>query len=669
MKQMSSLDIFAVIKELQGIIGYKVDNIYRDSSDRFFLFKLKGKGNYKNPFILIEPGIRIHISEFKYSTPERPEDKILAIRSHLKGTSVTNIKQIEFDRLVELEFSGDQSYKVIVELFGSKPNFVVVGEGNRVIFASWYRKMRHRDVLPGKEFVLPPSRGQPILSMSSDDIQKIIGASKNAEEEIVRVLAREAGGGGVLMEEILARAIIPKNKMCTAIFDGDIERIVSVIQEITQDLETLDPSVSLNSQEQPISFQPITYKSNPYQIKKFDSFSSALDFFYSQESPMVSPGLDRYQRKREQYQKVLHSQQETLNNHIQKQISYKNVGDAIYLHLNDIDELLSTILTARKNNVTWEDITEKLEQAKNNNISSVRLLSQINPKLGTVDLNLGFDIIEVDFRKNATEIANDYYKRSKKAGRKITPAESAILETKSKIESLNGNIDEQTVTDAITLKRRKRNWFEKYHWTQSTNGFLIIAGKDISTNDEIAKRRMKKDDLFFHADVQGAPYTVIVRESSDKEVSEEELQLAARMAASFSSAWKAGYSAIDVYYVSGENVGFSAPSGEYLPKGGIMVRGKRNYIRGIILELAIGYEESEFNVNVIYGSLESVSKNSPIVVMIKPGSEAKGKIAKQIQRIFLKKATTSEQKAKLKALDLNDLVRAVPHSSKIFDVK
>jgi len=237
------------------------------------------------------------------------------------------------------------------------------------------------------------------------------------------------------------------------------------------------------------------------------------------------------------------------------------------------------------------------------------------------------------------------------------------------IESLIDNIDEQSVTDAITLKRRKRNWYEKYHWTYSTNGFLIIGGKDISTNDEIAKRRMKKDDLFFHADVQGALYTVIIRDSSDKEIAEEELQLAARIAASFSSAWKAGYSAIDVYYVSGENVSFSAPSGEYLPKGGIMVRGKREYIRGTALELAIGYEESEFNVNIIYGSPEQVSKNSPIVVLIKPGSESKGKIAKQIRKIFLKKATSSAQKAKLKALDLNDIVRAIPHNSKIFDVK
>ncbi len=669
MKQMSSIDIFAIIKELKGIIGYRVENLYRDSSDRFFLLNLKGKGEYRNPYLLIEPGVRIHITEFKHNVPNRPEEKIIALKAHLKGNFVKDIKQIDFDRLVEIELAGKQTYKVIVELFGNKPNFVVVGDGNKVVFASWYRKMRHRDLLPGKEFVLPPSRGKPIFSMDSDEIAKILGSADNADEEVVRVLARGTGGGGVLMEEILARAVIPKKRLAKTITKDDITNICKVINEIKKEVENLEPSVSLDPHEQLVSFQPIPYRSNPHQLKHFDSFSGALDFYYSNVRPVISPGLNRYQRKKEQYEKVYQAQLETLNRHKNRQEIYKRIGDAIYLNISDIDELLSTILNARKKNVSWEEILEKLEQAKERGILSVRLLEKINPKRGTINIDLDFDVVEVDFRKNASEIANDYYEKAKKARRKIIPAEQAILETKSKINSLSEDIDEQEGADAIILKRRKRNWFEKFHWAFSPNGFLIIGGKDISTNDEIAKRRMRNDDLFFHADVQGAPYTIISRETSDNELMEEDLQLAARIAASFSSAWKAGYSAIDVYYVNSESVGFSAPSGEYLPKGGIMVRGKRNYIRGVELELAIGYEESEFNIKIIYGSPDQLSTVSPIIVLIRPGSESKGKIAKQIQKIFLKKAVTWDQKAKLKAIDLNEIVQAIPHNSKIIDVQ
>ncbi|MHA1444691.1 MAG: NFACT family protein, partial [Candidatus Hodarchaeales archaeon] len=244
MKQMSNIDIFAVIKDLQGLIGYRVDNLYLDVSERFFLLKLKGKGAFRNPFLLIEPGLRIHITEFKHAVPERPSDKMLALRGHLKGTILESIKQVDFDRVVELTLLGKHKYHVYIELFGNRPNFVVVGDGNRVIYASWYKKMRHRDILPGKEFQLPPSRGKSILEMSTTDLEQTIFSSEYQDEQIVKVLARNFGGGGTLMEELLARAVIPKEKICSGIQGNDLENLTSVIKEIVLELEDLVPNVS-----------------------------------------------------------------------------------------------------------------------------------------------------------------------------------------------------------------------------------------------------------------------------------------------------------------------------------------------------------------------------------------------------------------------------------------
>jgi len=499
--------------------------------------------------------------------------------------------------------------------------------------------MRHRDILPGKEFQLPPSRGKSILEMSTTDLEKIIILTENQGEQIVKVLARNFGGGGALMEELLSRAVIPKEKICSGIQLNDIENFSSVIKEITLELEELVPNVSLDSQETPISFQPIMFKSNPYKVRKFETFSSALDFFYSFDSPVSSPGLSRFQQKKIQFEKVMKAQKETLEKYEIQQKQYKEIGDKIYLQFDTISELLSTILKARKNNVNWDEIERKLNQAKKQGISSVKIFKGINQKLGTVSLDLDSDVIDVNFRLSTTEIAK-----------------------------LSQDITEQAYSDKVTLKRRKRKWFEKYHWTISRNGFLIIGGKDIGSNDELAKKRLQKNDLFFHAEVQGAPYTILVRESSDLEITDEEIKTAAQLAASYSSAWKAGYGAIDVYYVPGENVGFTAPSGEYIPKGGIMVRGTRNYLRGVELILAIGFEEDEYNVKVVYGAEKQVAQISPVVVLIKPGNISKGKVAKQIQKAFLNRARNPEQKAKLKALDFNEIVQAIPHDSSIKNV-
>ena len=430
---MSNIDIFAIVKDLQGLIGYRVDNLYLDISDRFFLFKLKGKGAFKNPFLLIEPGMRIHITEFKHAVPERPSDKMLALRGHLKGTILENIKQVDFDRVVELELSGKHQYHVYIELFGNRPNFVVVGDGNRVIYASWYKKMRHRDILPGKEFQLPPSRGKSILEMSTTDLEKIVTLIENQDEQIVKVLARNFGGGGTLMEELLARAIIPKEKICSGIQGNDLENLTSMIKEITLELEELVPNVSLDSKEIPISFQPIMFKSNPSKVRKFETFSGALDFFYASDSPVSSPGLNRFQQKKTQLEKVMKAQEETLRKYEIQQKQYKEIGDKIYLQFDTISELLSTILNARKNNVNWDEIEQKLNQAKEQGISSVKIFRGINQTQGTVRLDLDSDAIDVNFRLSTTEIANDYYEKAKKAGRKLIPAAVAIEETQKKL--------------------------------------------------------------------------------------------------------------------------------------------------------------------------------------------------------------------------------------------
>jgi len=158
MLRMSSLDVYVIVKELQNLIGYRVENLYRDSTDKFYLFKFKGFGKYRNPFLLIEPGYRIHITEYRHVVPERPTEKVMAIRKHLKGSELIGVKQVDFDRLIFLEFSGKQEYRVYIELFGTKPNFVIVGDKNQVISALWYKRMRHRDLLPGKQYELPPSR-------------------------------------------------------------------------------------------------------------------------------------------------------------------------------------------------------------------------------------------------------------------------------------------------------------------------------------------------------------------------------------------------------------------------------------------------------------------------------------------------------------------------------
>jgi len=668
MNKMSNLDVYAISKELQALVGYKVDNIYRDSSDSFYLFKFKGFGSLKNPILLIEPGIRFYLTEYKYEVPQRPTDKIMAVRKHLKGSELVKIRQVEFDRIIEMTLVGKQKYRVYVELFGTRPNFIIVGEENKVILALWYRKMRHRDLLPGKEFELPPSSGKSIFQVDFEEFKSNLISDENQNEEVVRVLVRKFGGGGGLMEEILYRAGILKSTPCAEITEKEIMTFLSVVKEFNKELMDLNPSVILDIEKKPVSYQPITLRSVDGLLKRFDTFSAAMDYYYSTILPQISTNFVSIDRKRKKILAIKEKQEKAIKEFTEKEMRYKLLGDRIYENFSLIDDLLNTIYQARKKNISWEEIMKKFETAGNHNFPSLKIFKEIVPEKGKVVLIFDSEEIEVDFRKSASTIANEFYENAKKITKKIVPAHEALEKTIEKLNNLSMELSIQKETASLSLKRRKRKWYEKYHWTYSKNNFLIIGGKDISGNEEIAKRRLNDVDLFFHAELQGAPYTILIRESNDYDPTEEDIKSAARLAACFSSGWKVGFGAVDVYYVTGSSVSFSAPSGEYIPKGGVMVRGPRTYIRGVELILAIGIEFDEHYARVIYGTEERIKKISPNYVMIKPGPEPKGKLAKHIQKIFIEKANSPEEQAKIRAIDLNEFVHAIPHNSVIYNV-
>jgi len=58
---------------------------------------------------------------------------------------------------------------------------------------------------------------------------------------------------------------------------------------------------------------------------------------------------------------------------------------------------------------------------------------------------------------------------------------------------------------------------------------------------------MDAGDLFFHADIDGAP--VAVMKTGGRNAGDQDLMEAAQFAASYSAAWKFGYGSVDVYCV------------------------------------------------------------------------------------------------------------------------
>ncbi|MGB9635528.1 MAG: NFACT RNA binding domain-containing protein [Candidatus Micrarchaeia archaeon] len=184
--------------------------------------------------------------------------------------------------------------------------------------------------------------------------------------------------------------------------------------------------------------------------------------------------------------------------------------------------------------------------------------------------------VEIDLRKTLQENANSFYQESKRLRAKASRIEE-MLKKGISIKKAKGVTMEE--------KAEKKKWYEHFRWFISSEGFIVIAGKNANQNETIYKRVMNDNDIFMHAEIIGAPFTVIKNGTRAKD---KTLNEAAQFAASYSRAWKFGYASIDVYSVKKEQL-TKKTSGEYVKKGGVIVIGERVWYRNVPLGLAVGF--------------------------------------------------------------------------------
>jgi hypothetical protein len=198
----------------------------------------------------------------------------------------------------------------------------------------------------------------------------------------------------------------------------------------------------------------------------------------------------------------------------------------------------------------------------------------------------------------------------------------------------------------------KRRWFHRFRWFTTSDGVLVLGGKDASQNEELVKKYMEGGDRFVHADVHGAS-VVIVKGTTGR------MDEVAQFAASYSGAWRSGHFAADVYGVGPSQVSKTPESGEYISRGSFVVRGEREYYRDVPLAVAIGLQR-EPEVAVIGGPPSAVSAKTDLFVLLKPGTFEPNDIAKKLLRVLRERLGADEAKSLKGVLSAEAIAAFVP---------
>lgn len=232
--------------------------------------------------------------------------------------------------------------------------------------------------------------------------------------------------------------------------------------------------------------------------------------------------------------------------------------------------------------------------------------------------------LKLFLNKTLEQNAGLYYELSKKTKKKLEGAKKALEDTKLKI------LDTQKKVDFITNEKKekkllpKKEWYEKFRWFLSSEGFFCIGGRDATTNDIIVKKHLEKGDLVFHTELPGSPFFVV--KSKGETIGPETIKETAIACAAFSRAWKSGVSSAEVYYVNIDQIKKELG----LPKGTFMIYGKRSYLSPKI-ELAIGINSED---KIMCGPIDAIKKNCQKFCIITQGQLKKSDASKKIKRIL-----------------------------------
>lgn len=230
--------------------------------------------------------------------------------------------------------------------------------------------------------------------------------------------------------------------------------------------------------------------------------------------------------------------------------------------------------------------------------------------------------------RSVEENAGVYYDKAKKTAKKIEGAREALEKARKKLEVLEKRQEKELeqVREKKARKQRKKEWFEKFRWFTTSDGFLVIGGRDATTNEVIIKKHTDKHDLVFHTDMAGSPFFVLKTEG--KEASEQAIKETADATCSFSKAWQLGLSNTPVFYVKPEQVSKKARAGEYLTKGAFMIHGDTEYVDNQA-NCAIGMLEDG---KLMAGPVEAVKAHAKDIVVLVQGDGKVSDAAKKIQR-------------------------------------
>jgi len=367
--ELTSLDLYYLVKEFQDLVGARIDKVYEKEEDKnefLFIFHKSGVGKLMLRFNL--PGL-VYLTDYKQVFPDTPPGFCMFLRKHLASARVREVRQKGFERILEIVFNTKLGVRTLIcELF-SKGNMVLVDENYKIRGLLKSQNWQTRTIRGGIRYEYPPV--QPDTpNISEEQLKNIMIKSK--KDSIVKTLAIDLGLGGLYAEELCKRVGIDKKKR--GLDDKELKKLFRELKGLFNERIRAN---TFNNEIVPFELVLCKHDKNEY----YESFNQALDDVLTERvvKEVEARVVKEKQSKEDRVWLIIKKQEERIRA-LEKSIAdNQRSGELIYEHYNELKELLEQVNTDRKK-IGWSGVKKKYKGNK--------IVKDIDEKKGLIILDL-----------------------------------------------------------------------------------------------------------------------------------------------------------------------------------------------------------------------------------------------------------------------------------------
>ena len=555
--RFTSLDTLALVRELRAIDRARVDKAF-DLPAGGWSLALRVPGEGRRELVLV-PG---RFAALLHESPVHRETLspfAKEMRRLLAGAALRSIAEPAGERFLELRFgrSDDpEELLLAVELFGT--GNVLVAHGSRIVAVAFPRQWAHRTVRVGSEYVRPPLRTDP-WTLGRAEVEATLARSRN---DLASTLGARLSLGGPIAEELIARggwdgseAAAPRASEVGPKLHEAMTRILTEVGDRPRGHLYTRGGVAVDATPYP----SMRWGGVPgVEVAVRPSFSeAAAEYFSSLVEPLRSEAEEEAVRVHHVLERLVVQQRRAVEDLSTTTAELQAKAQVLLAHYSEAE-------------------------------AEVARLRASHPSQRTAEVRVGETLLTIDLDRSPRDSAQAFFEESKRIRGKLEGAEAALKETLRKLAAPS-TLSTVPRPSAGPRARRKTRWFERYRWFISSEGGIVIGGRDASSNDLLVRRHLKDGDFYVHADLHGAA-SVVVKHAApgDPPVGDVTLREAAQWAVAFSKAWRAGLASASAFWVTNDQVSKSATSGEFVAKGAWVIHGSKQVLRDLPLELAVG---------------------------------------------------------------------------------